>query len=207
MSKSRPATTMVSLLPQAREAIDQTIHRKGGGSRSRPSGPPAPPVLRQVDCQVRLQDLLAEVRLTQAYRNAEDLAVEAVFTFPVPLAATLLEREVELGERRLRGSVVAHPEAVEAYENAVADGDAAVLVEEAGPGLCTANCGNLAPGETARLHLRWAEVLAWQFPAGLLSRQAMRRVRRAWRQAQQARGWQATREALGNWAANRGSGA
>ena len=38
MSESRPATTTVSLLPQAREAIDQTIHRKGGGSRSRPSG-------------------------------------------------------------------------------------------------------------------------------------------------------------------------
>lgn len=134
-------------------------------SRTRTSpreDPPAPPVLQEVDYQVRLLDLLAEVRLTQVYHNAEDVPVEAVFTFPVPLAATLLALEVELGERRLVGTVVPRPQATEAYEDALADGDAAVLLEQVGPGLYTANCGNLLPGETARLHLRWAELFVWQ---------------------------------------------
>jgi Ca-activated chloride channel homolog len=129
----------------------------------RPSGRDASmPVLQQVDYRVRLVDLLAEVRVVQVYRNAEETNIEAVFTFPMPVEATLLELEVEIGDRKLTGVVVERSQGQEQYEDAVADGDTAVLLEEVQPGLFTLNAGNLLSGETARIALRYAQLFHWQ---------------------------------------------
>jgi Ca-activated chloride channel family protein len=46
-----------------------------------------------------LKDLLAEVTVAQTYRNEESVNIEAVYTFPLPLDAVLLELEVEIGGR------------------------------------------------------------------------------------------------------------
>ena len=120
------------------------------------------PVLTDVAYRVRLIGLLSEVQLTQVYRNDEQVPVEAVFTFPAPVAAVILSLTVELGDRRLHSQVLPREQAKEGYEDAVVDGDAAVMVESAAPGLYTVNCGNLLPGETARVQLRWAELLQAQ---------------------------------------------
>ena len=50
-----------------------------------------------------LQDLLAEVTVSQTYRNDERVNIEAVYTFPLPLDAVLLDLEVDIGGRALKG--------------------------------------------------------------------------------------------------------
>ena len=122
----------------------------------------ATPLLEEADYQVQLVDLLAEVRVAQTYRNSEATNIEAVFTFPMPLDATLLDLELELGDRRLTGVVEPRREGQERYEDAVVDGDTAVLLEEVQPGLFTLNAGNLLAGETARISLRYAQLFNWQ---------------------------------------------
>ncbi len=118
--------------------------------------------LAAVSAEVLLQDLLAEVRMAQTWRNDSDQAIEGVFTFPVPRDATLLDLEVELGERRLRGQVVALGEARERYEDAVTDGDSAVLLERPEPGLYSVSLGNLQPGERVVIGYRYAQLLQAQ---------------------------------------------
>ena len=82
-----------------------------------------------------LQDLLAEVTVSQTYRNDERVNIEAVYTFPLPLDAVLLELGVEIGRRVLKGVVVEKKAAEEKYEDAVEAGDAAVMLEAIEPGL------------------------------------------------------------------------
>ena len=120
------------------------------------------PVLEQVDYRVRLIDLLAEVRVVQVYRNSGETNIEAVFTFPMPVDATLLALEVEIADRQLTGVVVERTAGQERYEDAVVDADSAILLEEVQPGLFTLNAGNLLSGETARISLRYAQVFGWQ---------------------------------------------
>lgn len=117
--------------------------------------------LCDVDVAAVLEDLLAEVTVTQAYRNDEAIAIEAVYTFPLPLEAVLLDLEIELGTRRLRGVVVGKREAEARYEDAIADGDVAVMLETIEPGLYTVNVGNLLPGERAIIRFRYALLYRW----------------------------------------------
>jgi len=118
-------------------------------------------ILEEVRVEARLGDLLAEVTVAQRYRNPETTNIEAVYTFPLPIDAVLLAFEAEIGQRKLTGKVVEKSEAENRYENAVADGDAAVLLEAAGDGLYTASIGNLLPGETATIRFRYALLLRW----------------------------------------------
>lgn len=117
--------------------------------------------LEDVAVDARLHDLVAEVDLTQTYRNDEPTNIEAVYTFPLPLDAVLLELEVILGERVLRGAVVEKKAAEASYENAIADGDSAVMLEEAEPGLYTVSVGNVLPGERIKVRLRYGLALRW----------------------------------------------
>jgi len=108
-----------------------------------------------------LQDLLAEVTISQAYRNDERVNIEAVYTFPLPLDAVLLDLEVDIGGRVLKGVVVEKKAAEEQYEDAVEAGDAAVMLEVIEPGLYTMNLGNLLPQETAKITFRYAFLYRW----------------------------------------------
>ncbi|MBV6417433.1 MAG: hypothetical protein CMLOHMNK_02133 [Steroidobacteraceae bacterium] len=108
-----------------------------------------------------LQDLLAEVTVSQTYRNDEHTNIEAVYTFPLPLDAVLLDLEVDIGGRVLKGVVVEKKAAEEKYEDAVEAGDAAVMLEAIEPGLYTMNVGNLLPQETAKITFRYAILYRW----------------------------------------------
>ncbi|MBE7418622.1 MAG: VWA domain-containing protein [Ideonella sp.] len=108
-----------------------------------------------------LQDLLAEVTVSQTYRNDERTNIEAVYTFPLPLDAVLLDLEVDIGGRVLKGVVVEKKAAEEKYEDAVEAGDAAVMLEAIEPGLYTMNVGNLLPHETAKITLSYANLYRW----------------------------------------------
>ena len=69
--------------------------------------------LTGVNIRAQLQDLLAQVEMEQSYRNDETSNIEAVYTFTLPLDAVLLELEVQLGDRLLKGEVTAKSEAEE----------------------------------------------------------------------------------------------
>ena len=87
--------------------------------------------LCDVSVTAALRDLLAEVTVTQTYRNDENVNIEAVYTFPLPLDAVLLDLSVTIGGRKLKGAVVEKKAAEERYEDAIADGNAAVMLEQA----------------------------------------------------------------------------
>jgi Ca-activated chloride channel family protein len=57
--------------------------------------------------------------------------------------------------------VVEKKKAVERYEDAVTDGDTAILLEQLEPGLYSASVGNLMPGETATVRFRYGLLLRW----------------------------------------------
>lgn len=120
-----------------------------------------PPLLEEVRAEASINDLLAEVTLVQRYRNAEDTNVEAVYTFPLPWDAVLLGLDFEIGDRTLAGTVVGKTEAEHVYEDAITDGDAAVMVEQVEPGLYCASIGNLLAGETVSIRFRYGLMLRW----------------------------------------------
>ena len=109
----------------------------------------------------RAEGLLLQTTLRQRYVNRSGRNVEAVYTFPLPRSAVLLGLAFTLGERRLSGRVAERKVSERAYEDAIDDGDSAVLLERTGDGLYTVSVGNLMAGEEATVELRYGELLSF----------------------------------------------
>ena len=118
--------------------------------------------LESVEVKASLQGLMSEVSVTQVYRNLESKNIEAVYTFPLPLGAVLLDLSLELNGRSLRGAVQAKDEADERYEGAIEDGDSAILLQKLEPGVFAMNVGNILPDERAVVRFRYAQLHHWQ---------------------------------------------
>ncbi|MEO8484706.1 MAG: VIT domain-containing protein [Betaproteobacteria bacterium] len=118
--------------------------------------------LEGVGATGRVRGLLFELTVEQRYRNPHDANVEAVYTFPLPSDAVLLDLEIEIGGRKLAGLVVEKKEAERDYETAIDKGDTAIMLERAGDGLCTLNLGNLMAGEPATIRTRYAQLLRFE---------------------------------------------
>jgi Ca-activated chloride channel family protein len=118
--------------------------------------------LQSVRVDARIEDLLCEVTTRQVYSNLEKVNIEAVYTFPLPLGAVFLDMAIKTSTKQLKGIVVEKREAEDRYENAVTDGDTAIMLERTDAGLYTMNVGNLLPEETIEISITYAELLTWR---------------------------------------------
>lgn len=117
--------------------------------------------LKSVDIQTSLRGLFAEINVAQVYENQEKTDIEAVYTFPLPLDAVLLDVTLELNGEIRRGRVQSKSKAAEQYEDAVEKGDAAVLLEQVEPGVFALSAGNLKSGEQAVVRFQYGLLLKW----------------------------------------------
>lgn len=119
-------------------------------------------VLESVAVKGSLNGLCLELEVTQAFINNSERNIEAIYTFPLPFGAVLLDLKVKLGEKILTGAVLAKKQAESNYEEAISDGNSAIMLERADDGICTINVGNLLAGERAEICYRFSQLLNWQ---------------------------------------------
>ena len=118
-------------------------------------------ILKGVVVRGKLNGILVSVEVEQRYWNPLPYNIEAVYTFPLPIGAVLLGMEIEIAGKKLAAAVVEKTSAEQLYEEAITDGDTAVMVQDTGNGLYTMNVGNLLANETAVIRFRFALPLVW----------------------------------------------
>ena len=123
-------------------------------TRSRPATPLAKSALL-----VTITDLVAEYELRHDFRNDTDDAIEAVYSFPVPLDSAFMGMEAVLAGEKLVAQVLPRQQASRNYDDAIGEGDSAVLLERLEPGMLCVNLGNLKSGENGEIVLRFAAPL------------------------------------------------
>ena len=109
-----------------------------------------------------LRGLMFEARVEQRFCNAYDQHVEVVYSFPLPWGAALLGVEVLLGDKHLTGTVVEKKQAEARYEEALSEGNAAIMLEKNPDHSYSLNLGNLAPQEHCTVTLRYAQTLSFE---------------------------------------------
>jgi len=102
---------------------------------------------------------LLVMTLEQRYRNTSSANTEIMYTFPIPFGAVLMEVEVELNGKVLKGEVSARPKARDKYEQAISEGNTSIMLEKNHDGSFTLELGNLMPREECRIMVRYAQVL------------------------------------------------
>lgn len=109
-----------------------------------------------------LRGLMFEACVEQRFCNPSDRNVEVVYRFPLPWGAVLLGVDVVLGDKHLTGAVVEKKQAEARYEEALSEGNAAIMLEQHSDHSYSLNLGNLAAGEPCTITLRYAQTLQFE---------------------------------------------
>jgi Ca-activated chloride channel family protein len=117
-------------------------------------------LLQSANVRVDIRDYLARTRMEYHFVNCEDVNIEAVYTFALPIDGVLTKLGIVIGQRELKGIAVEKREAQERYEDAISDGDSPIMLERLDSGLYSLNVGNIMPGEKAVVSVEFLEVLS-----------------------------------------------
>lgn len=120
-----------------------------------PDAPPTPVPLDGVAVHARLVGAACEVAVTQRYTNRETRPIEAVYIFPLPTDAAVCGFTAEVDGRRIEGRVEEREKAFEIYDDAMADGHGAFLLDQERPNIFTASVGNIRPGASVAIEIRY----------------------------------------------------
>jgi Ca-activated chloride channel family protein len=111
--------------------------------------------LEGVRIEARLSGACVEVTVTQRYRNLEKSPVEAVYVFPLEERAAVCGFAAVVGGKTIHGQVEERDAAFAKYDDAMARGDGAFLLDQERPNVFTASVGNLRAGEAVELQIRY----------------------------------------------------
>ncbi|MCC6621542.1 MAG: VWA domain-containing protein [Deltaproteobacteria bacterium] len=124
-----------------------------------PDGAHATVPLEGVAIAATLAGGAAEVTVSQRYKNAEPRPLEALYVFPLPSDAAVCGFVAEVDGRRIEGRVEERDKAFEIYDDAMAEGHGAFLLDQERPNIFTASVGNLRPGASVTIQIRYVMAL------------------------------------------------
>ncbi len=113
----------------------------------------APVPLRGVRVEARIQDYACRVVLSQRYRNDEALPIEAVYRFPLEEGTAVCGFEAVIDGRHVVGEVDERGKAFERYDEALAAGHGAYLLDQERADVFTLSVGSLPPGKEVVVRL------------------------------------------------------
>ncbi len=119
----------------------------------------APVPLTGVAIEAEISGLCAQVVVTQRYVNRESTPIEAVYVFPLEEGAAVCGFEAIIDDTLVVGEVTERDKAFEKYDDAIAAGHGAFLLDEERPDVFQASVGNLPPGKEVLLKIRYVTEL------------------------------------------------
>ena len=115
--------------------------------------------LQGVRIDARLSGACSEVTVTHRYENREKVDVETVYVFPLEEGAAVSGFRARVGNRNIEGYVEKRERAFEVYDEAMADGHGAFLLDQERPNIFTASVGNLRAGQSAEVSITYVALL------------------------------------------------
>ncbi len=102
---------------------------------------------------------IADVAVTQTYRNEGSRPIEAIYVFPGSAGAAVHAMTVRIGDRVIRADIREKQAARVEFETAKKQGKTAALLEQHRPNVFRMNVANILPGDEVNVELRYTELL------------------------------------------------
>jgi Ca-activated chloride channel family protein len=115
--------------------------------------------LKGTNVDVRIVGVIADVIVTQRYRNEGTRPIEARYVFPGSTRAAVYAMNVRLGERMLTAKIREKQKARAEYDQAQREGKTAALLEQHRENVFQMNVANILPGDDVRVELRYTELI------------------------------------------------
>ena len=129
------------------------------------NGPPGEAItcpLEHTNVVADIQGFIARVTVRQVFGNPLDRKIEAVYVFPLSQNAAVDHMVMEVGDRRVIGQVLERAAAREVYEQAVAAGHVAGLLDQERPNIFTQSVANIEPGAKVVIEISYVEVVRYE---------------------------------------------
>ncbi len=115
--------------------------------------------LKATSARVSISGTIADVQVTQTYKNQGKKALEAVYVFPASTRAAVYAMRMTIGKRVIEARIAKREEARQAYAEARSQGKSASLLEQQRPNVFQMNVANIIPGDEVRVELKYTELL------------------------------------------------
>jgi Ca-activated chloride channel family protein len=115
--------------------------------------------LKSTSVQVNISGVIADVLVTQVYKNEGKRPLEAIYVFPASTRAAVYGMKMTIGERTITAEIAERQDARRQYEEAKNAGKSASLLEQQRPNVFQMNVANILPSDVIQVELRYTELL------------------------------------------------
>ena len=115
--------------------------------------------LLHTEANVNIAGVIADVKVTQVYKNSGDKPIEAVYVFPASTRAAVYNMKMTIGKRVMFAEIQEKQKARKTYEAAKKAGKSASLLEQQRPNVFQMNVANILPNDTITVELFYTELL------------------------------------------------
>lgn len=111
--------------------------------------------LEHTQVEITISGNLQRATVRQIYGNPYEEPIEAVYTFPLPQSGAVDRMNMWIGDRFIEGKIHERDLAREIYEQAIASGQTASLLEQERPNIFTQSVGNILPGDSIVIEISY----------------------------------------------------
>ena len=115
--------------------------------------------LKETRADVHIVGVIADVVVTQVYRNEGSRPINARYVFPASTRAAVHGMTLQVGEHRIRAKIRERQAAQLEFEQAKEEGKSAALLEQQRPNVFSMSVANVIPQDEIRVELHYSELL------------------------------------------------
>ncbi|MBF0338521.1 MAG: VWA domain-containing protein [Nitrospirae bacterium] len=115
--------------------------------------------LKSTTVEANIVGVIADVKVTQVYRNDGKKTLETIYIFPASTRAAVYGMKMTIGNRTITAKIEKKEEARRQYEQAKEEGKSASLLEQQRPNVFQMNVANILPADTIKVELKYTELL------------------------------------------------
>ena len=115
--------------------------------------------LKSTSVRVDISGVIADVVVTQVYKNEGNRPLEAIYIFPASARAAVYGMKMAIGERTIIAKIRRREDARREYEQAKQAGKSASLLKQHRPNVFQMNVANILPADVVTVELKYTELL------------------------------------------------
>lgn len=115
--------------------------------------------LKSTKVDVSIVGVIADVTICQRYMNTGTSPIESKYIFPASTKAAVYQLRMVIGNRILTAVIKEKEQAQQEYQDAVNNGYTATLLEQDRPNVLQMRVGNIMPGDTIDIVLKYTELI------------------------------------------------
>lgn len=115
--------------------------------------------LKSTKIDVNISGVIADVTISQVYKNEGSRPLEAVYVFPTSTRAAIYGMKMIIGNRVIEAEIQEKKQARLTYETAKENGQRTSLLEQERPNVFQMNVANIMPGDEIQVIVNYTELL------------------------------------------------